>query len=428
MKMKIACFVSRFPLLSETFILNQITGLIDRGHEVDIYAQRRSNEPKIHEDVKKYHLMRRTSYYGETGGEMPANKIIRFLKGFFLFASHFHKNPGALLKSLNVFKFKRAAANLSILYTIIPFVGKGDYDVVHCHFGPNGNLGALLKDIGVFTGKVTTVFHGHDMTNYVLTHGKDVYDYLFRNGDLFLPVSERWKNELISWGCREDKIKVHRMGIDTGRYVRAGRRDRGNWKVNIVSVARLVEKKGIQYGIEAVGRVIGKYPDIEYRIIGDGRMRDELESVVARLNLGEKVKLVGWKNQDEILECMKDSDIMLAPSVTGNNGDQEGIPVVLMEAMAMGLPVLSTCHSGIPELVEEGVAGFLVPERDVEALSGRLADLLEHPELWSKMGNAGRKHVEKYYDIDRLNDRLILMYEQLRGSRPKTSFAEIASS
>src|SRR5574340_740001 len=131
--MKIAIFLDFFPCLSETFILNQITGLIEHGHEDDIYANRRGADPKIHEDVKKYDLLSRTVYYREKNGKMPANKTVRVLKAFVLFISYFHKNPGALLKSLNVFKYRKDALNLSILFKILPFVDRGDYDVVHCH-------------------------------------------------------------------------------------------------------------------------------------------------------------------------------------------------------------------------------------------------------------------------------------------------------
>ena len=412
-KMKIAFLVSLFPRLSETFILNQITGLIDRGHEVDIYAYGPAEEPKVHEDVSKYRLLDRTFYYGETVTNMPDNKIVRLLKAPVLLMTYFHKNPRAFLQSLNVFKFGRQAANLSLLYKIVPFVGKGDYDVVHCHFGPNGNLAILLKEVGVFTGKVITVFHGYDITTYIRRNGRTVYDDLFEKGDLFLPISERWKRELISLGCRADKILVHRMGIDSDRYNSAIQRSGNGNKTKLLSVARFVEKKGIVYGIEAVGRVVSEHPDIEYRIIGDGTLRAELESVIDRLELKEKVRLLGWRSQEEILAYMKDSDILLAPSVTGENGDQEGIPVVLMEAMAMGLPVVSTCHSGIPELVQDGTAGFLVPERDVDALSEKLGDLLEHPEQWADMGNAGRRHVQEQYDINRLNDRLVQLYGEI---------------
>jgi colanic acid/amylovoran biosynthesis glycosyltransferase len=99
--------------------------------------------------------------------------------------------------------------------------------------------------------------------------------------------------------------------------------------------------------------------------------------------------------------------------VTTENGDQEGIPVALMEALSQGLPVLSTQHSGIPELVQDGKFGFLVPERDVDALAEKLEYLIEHPELWPKMGRAGRDYVARHHDINRLNDQLVNLYQRL---------------
>jgi colanic acid/amylovoran biosynthesis glycosyltransferase len=103
---------------------------------------------------------------------------------------------------------------------------------------------------------------------------------------------------------------------------------------------------------------------------------------------------------------------MVAPSITAENGDQEGIPNVLKEAMALGLPVISTLHGGIPELVEDGVSGFLVKERDVDSLAERLAYLVDHPETWSKMGSEGRACIEKDYDMNKLNDHLVDLYEK----------------
>jgi colanic acid/amylovoran biosynthesis glycosyltransferase len=421
--MRIAFLVTKFPALSETFILNQITGLIDRGHEVDIFASKGETHGKMHGNIVKYNLLEHTYYM-----HIPKNKLIRLGYGAVHLMERFPRRMLPLVKSLNVLRFRKKALTLSMFYAALPFIDKDPYDIIHCHFGPNGNLGIQLRDLGALKGKIVVTFHGHDMTSYILKYGQDVYDYLFRKGDLFLPVSERWKNKLISLGCREEKLSVHHMGIDIERYTCDRSRKRDNGKVNILSVARLVEKKGIQYGIKAVGSVIEKHPDIEYRIIGDGPLKDELELLIAGLNLGEKVKLLGWKNQEEILECMNDSDILMAPSVTGKDGDQEGIPVVLMEAMAMGLPVLSTCHSGIPELVQDEVTGFLVPERDVKALTERLANLLEHPEQRLELGMAGRRRVEKDYSIAHLNDQLISSYEQLLNACAGASLREILPS
>jgi len=135
--------------------------------------------------------------------------------------------------------------------------------------------------------------------------------------------------------------------------------------------------------------------------------------LIERLNIGNKVRLLGWKQQEEIIELMKNTDIVIAPSVVSEDGDEEGIPVVLMEALAQGMPVLSTQHSGIPELVQDGESGFLVPERNVNALAEKLAYLVKHPEIWSAMGQAGREYVEKCYNIDTLNDKLVDLYQHL---------------
>ena len=106
---------------------------------------------------------------------------------------------------------------------------------------------------------------------------------------------------------------------------------------------------------------------------------------------------------------------MIAPSVTSAEGNQEGIPMVLMEALATGLPVIASSHSAIPELVQDGKSGFLVPERDVDSLAEKIKYLIEHPETWPEMGSTGRKFVEKNYDIEKLNDRLEKIYIKLIG-------------
>lgn len=114
--------------------------------------------------------------------------------------------------------------------------------------------------------------------------------------------------------------------------------------------------------------------------------------------------MVGPKSQQQVIEILDKAHILLAPSVTDKNGDQEGIPVVLMEAMAMGLPLVSTQHSGIPELIKNGVSGFLVPERNVEALFDKLKYLVDNSHMWPKMGRHGRNCVKEHYDINKLND------------------------
>lgn len=161
------------------------------------------------------------------------------------------------------------------------------------------------------------------------------------------------------------------------------------------------------------------YQNIEYNIVGNGPLMENLQQLIETLNVSNSVKLVGWRQQLEIIDLLKSANILLAPSITSKSGDQEGIPVTLMEAMATGLPIVSTQHSGIPELVENGVSGFLVPERDVDALIEKLGYLIEHPNIWSAMGKAGRAYVEKHYDINKLNAQLIEVYRHLQSSQKK---------
>lgn len=406
--MRIAFIVEQFPTLSETFILNQITGLIDRGHEVDIYANRPGSSSKTHADVEKYCLQERT-YYRAT----PGQKLKRFIQGFELVATNFHKHPRAIVEALNLLKYGRDVASLKMLYIIACFLNRGPYDIVHCHFGGNGNLGIFLRRLGAISGKIVTTFHGSDLSDYLEKQGVDLYKSLFEQGDLLCPISEHWKKKLIELGCSEQKIIVHRMGIDTCKFNFSARKLRENGKIKLLSIARLTEKKGIKYGIQAVTQLLEKHPSIEYKIVGEGPLRCDLEKLIEELNVTTQVKLLGWKQQEEIVELIQDSDILLAPSVTSDAGDQEGIPVVLMEALAKGLPVLSTQHSGIPELVQDGKSGFLVPERDVDALAQKLEYLIENSQLWSEMGHAGRKHVEDHYDIHQLNDQLVELYQKI---------------
>ena len=151
--MKIACLVGKFPSLSETFILNQITGLIERGHEVDIYGTKPNKPSKIHPDVEKYQLLEHTYYHPY----IPANKLWRALKGLGLLLTHFFKSPGVLLRSLNVSRYGNHATSLRLLYNVIPLLQTlTQYDIIYCHFGNIGLTGALLREIGGIKGKLIT--------------------------------------------------------------------------------------------------------------------------------------------------------------------------------------------------------------------------------------------------------------------------------
>src|SRR5262249_17442006 len=162
--------------------------------------------------------------------------------------------------------------------------------------------------------------------------------------DLCLCVSEHIKEKLVSFGCNERKIIVHRSGVDTTKYRFHPRVAECDGRVRVLTVARLNEKKGVEYGIRAIAKVIQNGQRVEYKIAGEGQLQDKLKSVIADLKTDANIELLGWKSQDKIAELLQKSDILLAPSVTTEYGDEEGIPGVIMEAFAQGLPVVSTHH------------------------------------------------------------------------------------
>jgi colanic acid/amylovoran biosynthesis glycosyltransferase len=406
--MKIAFMVGKFPSLSETFVLNQITGLIDQGHEIDIYASQKGNNAKVHPDVKKYNLLDNAHYIN-----MPSNRIARVVNAVKLTLENLHKSPLKILNSFNFFKYKKKALSLSLFYRLLPFLNNKSkkYDMVHCHFGTNGNIAIDLRDIGAFETKISTVFHGYDISTYIDKNGTDVYNELFKKGDIFLPISERWKSKLIDLGCSEEKIKVHHMGIDTEKFKFRPRKKTD--KIKILTVARLVEKKGVQYAVKAVAELVKEFPEIEYKIAGDGILNSEIKNLIKELHVEEHIKMLGWKQQDEIEELLEEADFFLAPSVTSEEGDQEGIPVAIMEAMAKGLIVISTFHSGIPELVQDGKTGLLAPERDVDVLVEKLKYLIDNEDEWEDFSLNARKFVKSNFDINKLNNDLDEIFQSL---------------
>lgn len=419
--MEIAFFTFHFPVLSETFIMNQVTGLIDQGHDVRIFCETSYSDDIRHSDVEKYHLIDRTVYYEIENERLPENKLLRAGKAIWLLFSHRKNNFIPLLKSLNLFKYGKKSLNLRMFYLMVHFIENNihHYDLILCHFGPNGDLASTLKDMGLFQGKVVTIFHGEagyeNEKKYLSekAYQNKGYKTLFKQCDLFLPMTEKEKQNLITLGCNPEKIEVHRMGVDLNKFDLSQLKPKSSSNVKVITVGRLVEKKGIEYGIQAVAKVLKSYPNIKYKIAGDGYLRDDLQNLIDRLDSNNQVEIIGAKTQEEVIELISESDLFLAPSVNSRDGDREGLPVVLMEAMAYGLPVLSTFHSGIPELVEDGVSGFLVPERDVDGLASKLLYLLENRSKWDEMGKEGRRRVEHQHDIQKLNNRLLSIFENL---------------
>lgn len=403
--MRIAFIVHQFPKLSETFILNQITGLLDLGHHVDIYAKETPNQITIHSDVEKYHLMDRTFYF------VPDNKLIRILKTPWLLIKSIGKSPLKLLATLNVFKHGKSALSLKLLYLFVA-IRELDYDILQCHFGRNGKLGAQLKQLGI-RGKIVTTFHGTD-TRLGLKKGKNFYRKLFQSGDCFIALSKYNYCSLVSLGLDEKKIITHSCGIAIDKFPFRWHSSTVNdiRPVKVLTVARLIPEKGLPFAIRAISQVLNTYDiSLEYQIIGGGPLRHKLEKMVQEMDLAAKIRILGPQSYSSVVTKLLESHIFLLPSVA------ESFGVVLLEAQAVGLPVIATSVGGTNQAIVNGKTGFLVKARSVDAISEKLMFLIKRPNLWLEMGQAGREYVKEKYDIRVLNKRLEDIYMNILDQR-----------
>jgi colanic acid/amylovoran biosynthesis glycosyltransferase len=320
-----------------------------------------------------------------------------------------------VVRSLNIVKYRRAALSLRLLYAAAGVVGTGRrYDVVHCEFGHLGILGLRLKQIGALRGTLVTSFRGNDSTGFLRAH-PGVYRELFAQGDLFCPVSESLRQRIVAAGCPAKRTVIVHSGIDLTALPHRPPYRKADEPTRLLTVGRLVEKKGIEYAVRAVGHLVKSGRQVRLTVAGDGPLGSALAQLIGAEGLQDHVRLIGWVDDDRVPGLLREAHILVAPSVTAASGDTEGIPNTVKEAMASGLPVVSTWHGGVPELVEDGVSGLLAPEKDAAALADRLAYLIDHPDLWRRLSQAARHKVEAEFDIEALNDKLLGLYRGLTG-------------
>ncbi len=293
--------------------------------------------------------------------------------------------------------------------------------LVHAHFATDGLRALPLA--GALGVPLVTSLRGYDVTRSraaLLGSGRPSWMRyaLFRRrlqerGDLFLAVSEALRQQAIAQGFPAERTLAHYNGVDLHRF-RPGDAADG---LKILHVGRLVEKKGTAVLLRAFASLRPAHPEARLAIVGDGPLRAGLERLAAALGLGSSVAFLGARDPEEIAVQMRRATILAAPSLTARDGDSEGLPNVVVEAMASGLPVVATDHGGIREAVSDGENGFLVPEGAPEPLAERLAALLGDPALRARMGAAGRRIAEERFDAERQMALLEARYDDLTRTR-----------
>jgi len=352
-------------LMSETksIIINQALGLLDKGFCVSILAQKQGD------------------FYDATIDQ--------------LFSGHMHYGP--------------------LTDDIVNSV-----DVIICQYGTLGKECAAHLHKHKKKIKFITFFRGADITSTKETQINS-YDLLFSMGDLFMPVCAYYAYLLEILGCDPQKILVQPSGINCSLFqfrnktpdvARSFYKSDNGKPIRLISVGRLIEKKGIKDAIKAISSLIHEGYNIEYTIIGDGKQKKYLSKLTQQLGIEQNVHFLGRISNKEIATLLQDSHIFILPSVTCPDGSQEGIPNALKEAMATGLPVISTYHAGIRELIKHEKSGLLTPERDIDSLMNNIKYLIHHPKNWPSMTALARETVETHYDIKYLNH---LLAERIRA-------------
>jgi colanic acid/amylovoran biosynthesis glycosyltransferase len=290
--------------------------------------------------------------------------------------------------------------------------------LIHAHHGVNGALALpLARALRV---PLVVTFHGADATvnkppdHYSLAHRAFCrrVEQLKRDVALFTADSAFIKRKLVERGYPADQIVVHHVGVDTQTF----KADPAVAREPVVLfVGRLAEKKGVEYLIRAMEPVQATAPHLKLVIIGDGPLRAQLHSLAA-----EKLKnyeFLGLQPSSVVKQWMNRAAVLAVPSVTASNGDCEGLPTVIQEGMAMGIPVVATRHAGNCEAITEGETGLTTAERDVEMLADHIARLCSNPTLWKKISANARRAVEAHLDINKQTARLEAHYERIVAPR-----------
>jgi colanic acid/amylovoran biosynthesis glycosyltransferase len=285
--------------------------------------------------------------------------------------------------------------------------------LIHAQFATDGlRVLPLARALGI---PLVTSLRGYDVTRSdaaLLRSGRLSWmryalgrTRLQRQGGLFLAVSDALRRQAIARGFPEDRTLTHYNGVDLDRFRPGGTPPEPGL---VLHVGRLVEKKGTKVLIGAMAGIEGA----RLVVIGDGPLKGALER-----QAGPAVRFLGALPPDEVARWMRRAAVLAAPSVTAADGDAEGLPNVVVEAAASGLPVVATRHSGIPEAVEDGKTGFLVSEGDAAALRARLAAVLDSATLQPAMAAAARRLAELRFDRARLGARLERLYDEVAAGK-----------
>lgn len=318
--LKVAFVVGAFPVIPETYIVDQVAQLSARGVRVDIFAFRRGDlgSSAIADVFHRTEMIKRVRYL-----DPPDNLLLRGVRAIPLFLRLAVRHPRLVVRALNVFTFGRKALSLRLLFWAAPFT-RTRYDVVHCHFGTVANNFLRIDDVARIGAPIVTSFYGFDASLILATQPPDYYDRLKRESSLFLVMSENMKDRLVHYGFAREKIRVHPVSVDVPAYPFDKRVVDVGEQLKIVSVGRFVEKKGFDDLLRALA-IINKLRPRSFAcyIVGGGPMETHLRDLTRKLGLDAVVNFCGYKKVDFIIDMFMEMHVFVQPSKTAHDGDME---------------------------------------------------------------------------------------------------------
>lgn len=292
-------------------------------------------------------------------------------------------------------------------------------DLIHAHFGRAGFYALpIVRELKV---PLVTSFYGYDVSEYPFKYPqwRENYKQLFQRQAYALCLGAVMREKIINLGCPPEKAIIHHLGVDMNRIEFRLRKWEKKTPLRVLIAAAFREKKGIPIALEALGRLKTDLP-IEITIIGDApntaagaREKQLIMSILDRYDLRPVTSIMGDQPYSALIAQAYQHHIFLSPSLTAQDGDMEGTPMVLVDMAASGIPIVSTTHSDIPEIIRHNETGFLAEERSVDQVLGYLRWYAQNPDEWQRITKVGRRYVEQEFDRSIQNQRLAKIYEGL---------------
>ncbi len=284
----------------------------------------------------------------------------------------------------------------NLIRTIERYLAKNKVDVILCEYGPSGvELMPIAKHLNV---PLVVHFHGYDAyrDDILNSYGKNYLD-LFEAASAVIVVSKQMRQQLVRLGCQESKLHYLPYGVDLDLF-----KPNNLPKKEIVFVAcgRLVQKKSPASTIKAFAKVLGEFPAAKLVMIGDGELLEDCITLAKNLGLSNSVSFKGQMNPMGVAKFFSESFAFVQHSVTTPENDSEGTPLTILESGACGLPVISTKHGGIPDIIIQGETGFLVDENDIDGMAEKMLLLIRNRELAISMGKRATEHIRANYNLD----------------------------